>query len=160
MQPLSSTTERTLSLAALVLGGVLVLSAVAPAPASPSPMPASAAAATDTDLLTAMEGLKTHMKATAMALQGNSTEEALEHIAEMQRLVLLAKLESPPNLEELAKKERAAHQMAFRKDLIGVLKEFADMEIDVLEGRFEAAFARVVDPLHPTREAAHAKYQK
>lgn len=144
--------KTSIRIACLVLGTALILSATRP-PAVPEQEQPSA-------LLEAMEGLKTHLKGTAMALQRSSRDEALENIAGMQRFVLLAKLEAPADLGEIAEEKREAHRTAFRKDLVLLLKELADMELDVLEGRYKKAFARVVDPLYPLREAAHEKYQK
>ena len=141
--------------APLALATALILAA-----AGPAPLQDSGGKPAQTPLLQAMEGIKTHMKGTAMALQGGARDEALKHIAEIQRLVLLAKLEAPANLTEVPEEKRAAHRTAFRKDIVVLLKEFADMEVDVLEGRFEEAFGRVIDPLYPYREASHDKYKK
>lgn len=124
------------------------------------PVREAATEAAERPLRAHMEGLKTHMKGTAMALQSpEGRDKALEHIAELQRIVLLAKLEAPSNLGEVAEKERAEHAKDFRRDLTLVLRELAEMEIHVLDGEMEKAFARVVDPLFPMREAAHEKYQ-
>jgi hypothetical protein len=107
-----------------------------------------------------MEGLKTHLKGAAMALQNpDDRDAALVHIAELQRLVLLSKLEAPSNLNEVPEEERAEHRASFRRDLALVLREFVEMEIHVLDGETEKAFARVIDPLYPMRETAHEKYQ-
>ena len=119
--------------------------------------PATPAAPT---LLEHMGGMKTHMKGAAMALQDPAKKsEALHHIAELQRLALLSKLEAPSNLEEIPEGERDAHTTSFRRDLVLVLREFVEMELSVLDGKPQEAFARVVKPLYPMREAAHDKYQ-
>ena len=113
-----------------------------------------------TPLRESMEGMKTELKGIATALQAREGSRALEHIAAMQALVLRAKLESPPNLDQVAEAERAAHRVRFRKDLILVLRELATMEEHVLDGDLDRAFASVVDPLHPLRERAHAAFQR
>ena len=107
-----------------------------------------------------MEGLKTNLKGVAMALQGPDAETALRHLAEMQRIVLLAKLESPPNLDEQPESERHAHRQEFRKSLVRVLQELAGMELEILDGDYEAAFARVTGPLYTLRESSHDKFQR
>ena len=140
----------TTPLAALALVTVLASTPLRQEPETPSESP----------VLEAMEGMKTHLKGTAMALQDPAKgAEALEHIAELQRLVLLAKLGSPANLDELPADERDAHRTAFRRDLTLVLEQLVHMELSVLDGKPDEAFARIVKPLYPMREAAHEKYQ-
>jgi hypothetical protein len=106
-----------------------------------------------------MEALKTNLKAAAMALERTDTTGALKHIAEMQRLVLLAKLEVPANLEAKPDKQRDAYRAEFRKDLVRLMQELLGMELEVLDGDWEKAFGRVAGPLFRMREAAHEKYQ-
>jgi len=107
-----------------------------------------------------MEGLKTNLKGVAMALQGSDAETALRHLAEMQRIVLLAKLESPPNLDEQPEREREAHRAEFRKSLVRVLQELAGMELEILDGEYDKAFARVTGSLYTLRESSHDKFQR
>lgn len=137
------------SLLALLLGGLcLGLGRPAPPPA-------------DGTLHDTMEELKSHLKATAVALKRDgSTEEILHHVAEMERLVLLAKLETPPNLDQIPETGRAEHALSFRRDLVEVLQVIASMELDVLDGRRDDAAATIVDPLFPMRERAHELYQR
>jgi len=111
------------------------------------------------DLLQHMEGLKKNLKGAAMALQASDDESTLRHIAEMQRLVLLAKLESPPNLEQQAVDERDAHRVGFRRSLALLLQDLAGMEVEILDGEREKAFGRVTTSLFRLREESHAKYQ-
>ena len=134
-----------------VLALVLI---VAAAPGAPQDTPHQ------TPLLDCMESMKVELKGIAMSLQGKDEVKALEHIAAMQSLVLLAKLELPPNLDQIPEEGRAAHRVGFRKELIAVLKELAVMEEHVLDGDLEAAFKSVIDPLYPLRERAHEAYQR
>ena len=107
-----------------------------------------------------MEGLKANLKGIAMALQGSDAETALRHLGEMQRIVLLAKLESPPNLDEQPEREREAHTVKFRKGLVHVLQELAGMELELLDGEYEKAFARVTGSLYTLRESSHDKFKR
>jgi len=107
-----------------------------------------------------MEGLKSNLKGVAMALQGSDAETALGHLGEMQRLVLLAKLELPPNLDEQPELARDAHAKEFRKGLVRVLQELAGMELELLDGEFEEAFARVTGSLYTLRESSHDKFKR
>ena len=113
-----------------------------------------------TPLAAAMEEIKTNLKGLAMSLQDSVAQErALKHVAELERHVLSAKLEAPANLEQIAEEERAAHRIAFRRDMARVLGVLAELEVDLLEERHEDAFAKIIGPLYKMREAAHAKYQ-
>lgn len=136
----------------LAIGMTAAFLAADPAPALPTPTQEAA-------LHGHMEGMKTHLKQTAVALGSKDRAQALEHIAELERLVLLAKLEEPSNLSEIGAAEQPDHITSFRRDLALVLGVLVEMEVDVLDGRFDDARARVVDPLFPMRETAHEKYQ-
>lgn len=141
------------ALSVLVLGLVLLSARPVRAPQDPEPVLAGGA------LLEHMEGLKKNLKGAAMAMQAQDGEKALQHVAEMQRLVLLAKLETPPNEEEKPEAERDAHRLAFRKDLIHLLQELAGMEVELLDEDWEKAFGRVTGPLFRMRTQAHDRYQ-
>ncbi len=110
-------------------------------------------------LLELMEGLKEHLKGVAMGLQASDDAATLEHIAEMQRLVLLTKREDPSNLGEQPESKRDSHRAAFRRDLALVLGELAAMEVEVLDGERQEAFGRVTGALFRMREEAHERYQ-
>ena len=112
------------------------------------------------ELLAHMEGLKEHLKGVAMGLQAEDEAAVLEHVAEMQRLVLLAKLTTPPNLDQQPEKKRAAHRTAFRRDLALLLEDLVGLELDVLDGKPRKAFKRVTGSLFKLREAAHERYQR
>lgn len=110
-------------------------------------------------LLACMEAMKAELKGTAVALRAADPAIALEHVAELERFVLLAKLHDPANLAELPEADREAHRLAFRATLVGVLKELADLELDLLDGRTEDAAARIAGPLFRMRQEAHARFQ-
>jgi hypothetical protein len=107
-----------------------------------------------------MKGLKDQLKPAAAAVKAEDAAAALPPIAEMQRLVLLAKLEPPANLAEVAAGEQEAHATAFRRELATLLGELAQLEIEVLDGRFDEAMARIQGPLFQLREAGHDKFKK
>lgn len=108
-----------------------------------------------------MEGLKGNLKVLAAALRDPSQhEDALRSVAEMQRHVLAAKLLEPSNLEDVPAEGRAAHEVAFRRDLARLLGLLAELEIDLLDERIEDAKAKVAGPLLELRESSHDKYQK
>ncbi len=100
-------------------------------------------AAAEEPLLELMEGMKTHLKGTAMALRDESKrDDALKHVA------------------ELPEEKRAEHRTAFRRDLAETLKVLLDMEIHILDGKNAEAMQLVAKDLYTMRESAHGKYQK
>ena len=146
-------------LRSIVAVSALALAVAIPSGAAPGAPQDPAPASEGGVLLEHMKGLKKNLKGVAMSLQKSDSKQVLHHIAEMQRLVLLAKLEAPANLEEKPEDERESHSTEFRKDMIGLLQELAGMEIEVLDGELEKAFGRVTGSLYRLREAAHEKYQ-
>jgi hypothetical protein len=128
---------------------------------SPQARPAPHSGQEQSSLRVTMESMKTHLKGLAMALQReDGRDAALGEVAELQRLVLAAKLETPPGLDGMPQGERAAHALAFRRELAAVLRELAELEIDLLEGRREAAQTRVRKSLFELRERAHERFQR
>jgi hypothetical protein len=136
--------------AALCLGAA----AVEPAAAAPGAVPG------EKTLEDVMQGLKEELKQLSAALEARKQEPALDAVGEMQRLVLLAKTHEPKNLNDTPKDGRAAHAVAFRKDLIALLRELTDLEVDVLDERYDTALAAVKGPLLEMREAGHKKYKE
>ncbi len=138
----------------------LLLAGLALVPTALLAFPVHAGSAPESELEELMYVLKRHLKGASTALQDPTQEAAaLEHIAELQKAALAAKLLAPANLDELPEDERDQHTREFRRDMAKVLGVLVAMEIDVLEGHGDKAMARVVDPLFPMREAAHEKYQ-
>ena len=106
-----------------------------------------------------MQGLKDKLKELTAALEAKKQDPALDAVGEMQRLVLLAKTHEPANLEDTPKAGRPAEVVAFRKDLIGLLRELADVEVDVLDEHYDAALAKVNGQVIQMRDAGHKKYK-
>lgn len=108
-----------------------------------------------------MDGMKTNLKPLGRAAgDPEKLEDSLRYVSELQRLVVLSKLEAPANLDEIPAEQQVAHRMAYRRDMAAVLKELAEMEIDLLEGKHEEAAKRVRGSLLPARKEGHRKYQK
>ncbi len=111
------------------------------------------------DLEGVMDGIKGQLKSLAGAIGTSNTEAALVAVNDMERLVLLAKKYGPNNMNTVAAADRPAHQVAYRKALLGVLKELADVELNVLDGKFDAAMEQLKGPLAEMRDDAHDKFQ-
>lgn len=131
-----------------LLSGLLLIAARPATQAEPSP------------LYREMQGLKDNLKSLAMSLSGSDIDAALEHVAGMQRHALAAKLMKPANIDEFSGDEAKAHERAFRRRMAVLVAELIDLEIDLLDGDPQAAFARVTGSLYELREGAHATFQK
>ncbi len=115
----------------------------------------------DGPLHDAMEELGDHLKTIVKSLDDPEAKDArLAAVARMQSLVLVAKLEQPSNMAETPEAERAAHAVAFRRDLAKLLGELADLELELIDDENDAAMERIKGSLYTLREAAHARYRK
>ena len=106
-----------------------------------------------------MQGLKEKLKQLSAALEAKKQDAALDAVGEMQRLVLLAKTHEPANLDDTPKAGRPAQVVAFRKDLIALLRELADVEVDVLDEHYDAALAKANGQVIQMRDAGHKNYK-
>lgn len=120
-----------------------------------------AAPSTDEALDRAMVGLKDGLRSLSKSLADASlTEDSLKTLTEMQGHVMSVKDADPQNLEEVEEARRPAHKLAFRADMMRLMRELCEMEIEVCEGKHEDALARVMGQLVPLRNSSHEKYQK
>jgi soluble cytochrome b562 len=111
------------------------------------------------ELEDAMYGLKNHLKKLSRALTPDTNAEALEHITEMQRIVIDAKGLVPSNLAEIPEAGRAKHQLAFRMEMLTLLTELIAIEVDVMEANYEGAMERLRGSLLEIRNRSHDKFQ-
>jgi len=139
---------------AAALGLVAAALCLGAAPGEPA-----AAAVGESTLEDVMKGLKAQLKQLSSSLDGKKQDSALAAVGEMERLVLLAKTHEPANLNDTPKDGRPAKVVAFRKDLLAVLRELADVEVDILDEKYDAAAAKVSGPLTDMRDEGHDKYR-
>jgi soluble cytochrome b562 len=146
-----------LSAAALVAGLALTARARAHA-ASPAPA-APVLVDGDEALEQAMEDLKKNLKMLSQSVgDAARNEESLRALQAMQGSVLKAKLTSPPHAEKLPAGEQAKFKSDFRRDLCKALADLVQVEIEVLEGKNDAAKKRLAENVVAFRDASHAKY--
>lgn len=151
---------------ALALGAVALNAQQAPeakaAPAQAAPAAAAhkSAAGPEDSLHDVMEAMKPLLKSLSTACAAKAKEPALAAVTEMQRLMLVAKVFEPTTLADTPEADRPALLLGFRKDLLRALKELADVELDVLDGNFDAATKRVETSLPDLRDEAHELYKK
>ena len=121
------------------------------------PPPAQAG---DGALLSSMEGIKGNLKSLATRLRAeDGRDDCLAAVAEMQRLALVAKLQVPPRLESLPADEGQAHREVFRREMNALCVSLLALEVELLDGDVEEAWARISGPLFQQREAAHRRFQ-
>jgi len=107
-----------------------------------------------------MNGLKNNLKTLSASVTAKAKDPSVAAVSEMERLVLLAKTFEPQNMADTPEADRPQHLIDFRKDMLGLLKQLADLETEVLDGKFDAATARINGPLMDLRDESHDKYKK
>lgn len=108
-----------------------------------------------------MEGVKVSFK----ALGGNfrtdgSNEEALKHIADLQKYILAAKLLAPEVIEEMPESQQAAAKLDFRRRLAEVLIDLSKVEIHLIDGDRDKAREVIAGSLKEKRNAGHDIYKE
>lgn len=111
------------------------------------------------DLADTMGELRGQLKALNGALAAKDEPASLRAVSEMQRLALVAKDAALPGLDKRPADQRAAQAKAYRKELLGLLRQLADLEDEVLDGRWDEALQRATVTLKSVRDAAHEKFQ-
>lgn len=148
-------------LPALVVAGVLACGlSVARAHGAAEPAAGPGAREENEVVHLAMEGMKASLKKLGPALQAGQQADALAAVAALQKHALEAKAGGPSNLADKPEAERPAHALAYRRELALLLGELAALEVLVIDGKNEEAFARIKDKLVTLRDAAHEKFQK
>ena len=92
--------------------------------------------------------MKRNLKALATNIQNpKKDKKSLESIHNMQQHMMAVKLKSPPVLKDTPKDQHAALIRSYRTDATRLLRELVDLEIDILEGRHDAAFGRILSQI-------------
>jgi soluble cytochrome b562 len=114
----------------------------------------------DSPLHRTMEGLKKHMKPLNQLIADPAKNaESLQHLVEMQGLVLEAKKYEPPSATALKDDAKAKHLNEYQIEMTKLLVEVATMELDVRAGDNAKAQASIKARLVKMRDAGHDKFQ-
>lgn len=118
------------------------------------------AAAEELDLFEHMLQVKALVRDLA-GLAGDASKkvEALPVITQLQGHIIAAKQLTPPAAETRPEGERAAFNLAFRKSMTELLREVAELELDIIEDRNAEAAERITKKLIEMRDAAHELFQ-
>ena len=115
----------------------------------------------DSKLYELMRGMKGNLKTIAGSLkEAGSEQQALEAVAEMEVRLLAAKAEDPANLYDKPRDSRTAHAISYQVDMAKTLMKVLELEVAILEGRREDAFAIATKELYKARLDGHDKYQQ
>ncbi|HTE06056.1 MAG TPA: hypothetical protein VK824_07665 [Planctomycetota bacterium] len=112
-----------------------------------------------TDLVAVMHGLKDNAKLLNGALASEDFKVALNAVVEMERFAALAKKFEPNDLATIPEADKPAHVVAFRKALIGLVKQLLEIETSVLDGKYAPALEMMKGPLLDMRDDAHDTFQ-
>ena len=115
--------------------------------------------APEADLADVMGQMKGKLKALTVALAAKDEPASLEVLGAMQGLALEAKGFVPPGTDKLPRDGQAAHVKAYRKQVLALLRQLADLEDEVLDGAWDDATKRATVTLKELRDAAHERFQ-
>ena len=107
----------------------------------------------------AMNTMKSELRSLGRGITAENRDKSLERIANFQRQVLTAKLETPPNAAPLEGAAKVEFMTGFRRKLIEVLATSCKLETAVLDGKYEDATKIVTVDLKALQNEGHDKYK-
>ena len=112
----------------------------------------------ETELAQQMETIEDTVKLLRKHLKEPSTwPQALEALAEIERLSLACKALAPASAEKLPEAERAAFVSAYRRTMVDFLMRQLELEAALLDGDAEAAKA-AFDRFRAMEDSAHERF--
>ncbi len=117
------------------------------------------ASAANDELEQAMRQINGVGKALGRGITDDNRDESLAQIAKLQSAVIAAKAMTPDTAAAVAADARPAFMTEYRKTLVEVLKVACDMEIAILDGKYEAAQDLMKTQLGALKKSGHDKFQ-
>jgi soluble cytochrome b562 len=114
--------------------------------------------AADDELAERMEVMNSAMRQLSKGIHPETRTKSLERIDAFQRALLDAKRMTPPTAKDVEEAERAEFVAGFRAQLARVLAKSGELEIAVLEGRFDDANRIVAEDMKRLKDQGHEKY--
>jgi hypothetical protein len=112
----------------------------------------------ESELASHMEKIEDTVKLLRKNLKDDTTRsEALEALAEIQRLSLVCKGLTPSNAEKLPEAERAAFVTAYRRTMVDFLTRQLELEAALLDGD-AAATKAAFDRFREMEDSAHERF--
>lgn len=107
-----------------------------------------------------MGAMKSNLKTAAQTAKDEATRpRALEAVREMQVITLAARSHMPHKIEDMDAAARPAEMVAYQIEMARLLVKLAELEIDLLKGDVEGAYAAINGPLYALRDKAHDRWQ-
>lgn len=112
----------------------------------------------DSELARQMEAIEDTVKLVRKHLKEPATwPQALEALAEIERLSLACKALAPASAEKLPEAERAAFVTAYRRTMVDFLMRQLELEAALLDGDAEAAKS-AFDRFRAMEDSAHERF--
>ena len=103
---------------------------------------------------------KSMRELSAIVKDDEKTKESLKLVLGMQRKLLSTKMLKPGVVTEASRDERDALQHEYRVLINKALLEVIEVEIEILEGKGDAALQRINGALSTAIKAGHGKFRK
>ncbi|MDP6539079.1 MAG: hypothetical protein QF903_02790 [Planctomycetota bacterium] len=132
--------KHPLAVPSFVLLACLALCVAAASPAQPPAQDGGEGDEPLTPLAAQMEDLEAHLAKLRRTLRDETKrEESLGHISAIQSAVVASKAERPVMTDGQPEAEQAAFVTAYRREMVGMLKELCELEVAVLDGNTDLA---------------------
>jgi hypothetical protein len=147
----------------LVLSTLLVSGAVAVAWTKPVTrdvsVPVGVGEGDGEDLEDIMHGIDKNFEAAIAAIDKKDGPAGMELTTKLEQSCLSAKVLNPPKLRTVEEKDKAAFVAGYRKQMLTLLKGFADLETAFVDNDFEKA-KKVAEEIDGIKKAGHDAYKK
>jgi hypothetical protein len=120
---------------------------------------ADAASAVNEELEQTMRQINGAGKVLGRGITKDNRDESLLQVDKMQHALIAAKAMTPDAVAGVAADQRDAFLADYRKRLLEALKVACDVEIAILDGKYEAAQELVKTQLSAIKKSAHDKFQ-
>jgi hypothetical protein len=144
----------------LRLVGVLLAAAVSAPLFLASARPAAVHDGANEKIEHAMEDLNGSLKRLEKALAEKDAAKCLPLVLKMQVACQDSKVEAPSMAETITDaKKKADFLLGYRKTMVELQKQLLDLEVAVLDGKWEDAAKLVSDKIKPSKKAGHDAYK-
>ena len=147
---------RPVAFSALLLSAAVAVAWIQPDSAA---APTAWTSGAEDDLEEIMEGMDKNFEAVYASIEKKEAAPALELMSKMQIACISAKTLTPPKLRTIEEKDKAAFVTGYRKQMMTLLKGWADLEIALLDGDFDKA-KKLAEEMDGMKKSSHDVYKK
>lgn len=116
-------------------------------------------AAANDQLEQSMRQINSSVKALTRGITADNRDESLAQIVRIEQAVISAKTATPDSASAIDAAKQPAFFAEFRKSLVEVLKVACDVEIAILDGKYEAATELVRSQFNAMKKRGHEKFK-